>query len=401
MQNNLRIGRLFGIDVHVDWSWVFIFLLVTWNLGALFGQMHPGWSFTWRWGVALVAALLFFASVLAHELAHALMAEAQGVPVRNIILFLFGGVANIQRDPPSPKAEFLITIVGPLTSVILGLIITVLGRVIAGPLTGSITNPTSLVAQLDPLATLLLWLGPINIVLGVFNLVPGFPLDGGRILRSILWAATDNLRQATRWASWVGQAVAWLMIVGGIAMVFGVSIPFFGSGLVGGLWLAFIGWFLNSAAIQSYQQVMVQDILAGVPVGRLMRANPPVVPPGSSVSSLVHDYVMGTDDHAFPVVDSGRLVGLVTLSDIRGISPNEWDQTAVYQIMTPVNELVTISANEDAAEVLNKLQEKDVRQLPVLHNGNLVGLLRRRDIIRWLQIQAIDRAQGRRPVLSE
>jgi Zn-dependent protease/CBS domain-containing protein len=324
-------------------------------------------------------------SVLAHELAHSVMARAQGVPVRSITLFLFGGVSNIQRHPPSPQAEFLITIVGPITSFVLGALFILLSGVSAGAT--NVANPVDMIAQLNPAATILIWLGSINILLAIFNLIPGFPLDGGRVLRSILWAITENLRHATRWASWVGQLVAWLFIAAGIAMVFGVRVPFFGTGFINGLWLAFIGWFLNSASAQSYQQIVVQDILEDVPVKRLMRPNPPTVLASSSVGSLVHEHIMGTDERAFPVFDEDRLVGLVTLEDVRKIKPNAWDTTTVGEIMTPSDNLIIVDVEEDAAEALNKLRQRDVRQLPVMHNGQLDGLLRRRDIIRWLQLQ--------------
>lgn len=178
------------------------------------------------------------------------------------------------------------------------------------------------------------------------------------------------------------------MITLGISMIFGLQVPFFGTGFVNGLWLAFIGWFLNSASAQSYQQVVVQDILEGVPVERLMRSNPPTVSPACSIIDLVHEHVMGTDDHAFPVMDDGRLVGLVTLDDMRQVSRDAWTTTTVREIMTPADQLVATNSEEDAAEALNKLRQRDVRQLPVLREGNLAGLLRRRDIIRWLQLEA-------------
>ncbi len=383
-----QIGQLFGINIHIDWSWLFIFALVTWNLAAVFGQVHPGWGTGLRWGTGVIAALLFFASVLAHELAHSLVARARGVPVRRITLHLFGGVSNIERHPPSARAEFLIAIVGPITSIVLGVLFGWLGGLGISGLGGAMADPRSAIAQLGPASTLLLWLGPINIILGVFNLVPGFPLDGGRILRSIFWTSTEDLQRATRWASWVGQGIAWLMIIGGVAMIFGARLPFFGTGLVNGLWLAFIGWFLNSASIQSYQQIVVQDILEGVPVRDMMRANPPTVAPEVTIDSLVHDHVMGTDDHAFPVLEDGRLVGVVTLEDMRSVSREMWDTTTVREAMTPADELVTASPEEDASDTLNRLMQRDVRQLPVVQNGQLSGVLRRRDIIKWLQLHS-------------
>lgn len=388
--NGFRLGRLFGIKIDVDWSWLLIFILVTWNLMSVFSDVHPGWGTVLNLGTALVASLLFFGSVLAHELAHSLMAIAQGVPVRSITLFLFGGVSNIEREPPSPRAEFLITIVGPLTSIVLGGIFILLSTIGAVSLGGAMQNPSAALADLGPIMTLLLWLGPINILLGVFNLVPGFPLDGGRILRSILWAATGSLRTATRWASYVGQGVAWLMIIGGIAMVFGAEIPFFGTGLVSGLWLAFIGWFLNNASAQSYRQVVVQNLLEDLPVSAIMRRDPPVVHPDMPISTLVHETLMGTDEHAFPVMEGGRLVGLVCLHDVRGVQRDRWPNTTVAQIMTPRERLVIASPDDESDEALNKLQKGDHRQLPVLQQEELVGLLRRRDIMRWLQLQADD-----------
>lgn len=385
MRSGFRVARLFGINIYIDWSWSFIFLLVTWNLAAaVFPQLHPDWGLGLNLAVSVAASVLFFASVLAHEMAHSLMANARGLPVRRITLFIFGGVSNIEREPPSASTEFLVTVVGPLTSILLGVIFTFLGAasIPAGvPLTQALS-------QLDPLSTLLLWLGPINILLGIFNLIPGFPLDGGRILRSILWKISGDLRRATRWATMVGQGVAWLFIITGISMVFGIQIPILGTGLIAGLWLAFIGWFLNNAASQSYQQVVVQDLLEGVSVSRLMRSNAPTVDPGVPVSRLVYDYIMGTDERAFPVIEGERLVGLVCLEDVRKIPREEWNQTLVNQVMTPADQLDIVSPREDATDALAKLARRDVRQVPVVQNGELVGMLRRRDIMRWLQLQS-------------
>src|SRR5439155_7252679 len=199
--SGFTLGRIFGIRITIDWSWIFIFVLVVWNVGTAVAQLHPAWGLATIWGVAVVAALLFFASVLAHELAHSLVAQAQGLPVRTITLFLFGGVSNIQREPRAPRVEFLMAIVGPLTSIVLGGIFLVLGGLSTGTVARVAMPSRAGLAQLSPLAIILLWLGQINILLGLFNLIPGFPLDGGRVLRSILWDATGSLRTATRWAS--------------------------------------------------------------------------------------------------------------------------------------------------------------------------------------------------------
>jgi Zn-dependent protease len=388
MRSGFSIGRIFGIRIFIDWSWLFIFLLVTWNLaGALFPSLHPEWSLGLRLLMGVLASVLFFASVLAHELAHSLMARARGLPVRRITLFIFGGVSNIEREPDTPLSEFLIAVVGPLTSLALGVLFLFIGQSSIGEMAAT-SGLADFFSRLDPLSTLLLWLGPVNIILGLFNLIPGFPLDGGRVLRSILWAITDNLRRATRWATLVGQAIAWLFILAGIAMIFGLQIPFFGTGFVSGLWLAFIGWFLNNAATQSYQQVMVEDMLEGVRVSRLMKTSTPAVPPGARVSDLVDHYVMGTDERAFPVVQGDRLLGLVCLEDIRKVARTDWDTVSVENIMTPADQLDIVTPQEDASEALQKLARRDVRQMPVVQDGRLVGMLRRRDILRWLQTQS-------------
>jgi len=382
-----RIGRFFGIDIRIDWTWLIIFALVTYSLGNTFGQFHAGWSPRLRWGLAIVAALLFFGSVLAHELAHSLVSQARGNPVSSITLFLFGGVSNIKEEPDSPQGEFWMAIMGPVTSIVIGFVLLLIGGVVGGPIAAA-TAPSDVLPQLGPVRTMILWLGSVNVTLGIFNMIPGFPLDGGRVLRSILWAITDSLRQATRWASWVGQGFGWAMIVAGIAMAFGVSIPIFGSGLGSGLWLTFIGWYLNNASSQSYQRVVVQDILEGVPVKRMMRTDPPTVSPSISVESLVNEHIMGSDDHAFPVLDGGELAGIATLDDVRSVPQGVWESTSVREIMTPGDQCTVLEPDEDAAEAMTRLAACDVRQLPVMDNGRLVGVLRRQDVIQWLRLHA-------------
>jgi len=387
-RSGFRIGKLFGISIRIDVSWLLIFAFVTLNLATGLSTLHPEWNTVLTWGLAVVAALLFFASVLLHELAHSLVARAQGTPVHNITLFLFGGVSNIQREPASPGAEFLMAIVGPLTSLLLGAVLTIGVGIGSSILQAGLTDPVQAAQQLGPLSTILLWVGSINVMLGVFNMIPGFPLDGGRVVRSLLWAVTGNLQRATRWAAWLGQAIGWTMIFGGVSMAFGVHLPFFGSGLGGGLWLALIGWFLNNAAAQSYKRMVIQDLLEGVPVSQMMRRDPPTVSPDLTIHQLMHEYVMQRDDHAFPVLEDTQLVGIITLDDIRKMARDDWTGHTVREVMLPADQIVTVTPDKDAAEALTQLAQLDVRQLPVLEHEQLVGLLRRRDIIKWLQWNA-------------
>lgn len=395
-----RLGRLYGITIRIDWSWLLILALITWNLTSVFGQVHQDWDAPLRWGISLAAALLFFASVLAHELAHSLVARAYGIPVRDITLFLFGGVASIEREPSSPKAEFLIAAAGPATSIVIGAAMLAIG-VGSVYFTGLSGSTMQMLSRLSPLSTLLFWLGSTNIILAIFNLIPGFPLDGGRVLRSIIWALTRNLRTATRAAALVGQGIAWTMIIAGIAMTFGVRIPFLGTGLVSGVWLAFIGWFLNTASTRSYQQAALQDVLDGVAVSRLMRPNPPTVEPDCTITDLVNQHLMTTDDQAFPVIVDGALKGIITLDDVRRVPREKWDTTRVDEVMTRTADLVTVAPEEEASQAFDKLIQRDVRQLPVVGrrgpNGpELLGLLGRKEIMRWLQVHA--KTQGQKPL---
>lgn len=386
MRNGLRIGRIFGIDLTVDLSWVFIFTLVTWNLTAVFSHWHRSWGPAMSIGMAVVASLAFFASVVVHELAHSLVAKAHGIRVRNITLFMFGGVSTFEREPASPRVEFLSAIVGPLTSLILGVSFILIAGVAAGEILRTSRSASEALSRLGPITTLLVWLGPVNILLGLFNLIPGFPLDGGRVLRAILWAITRDLLRATLWASRVGQAIAWAFIVTGVAMAFGLRVPFFGTGLIGGLWLAFIGWFLNGASVQSYRQTVLRSMLQGVPIAQLMRTDLPWVSPATSVTRFVHDWMVKSDERSFPVLDGGDFVGMVTVDNVRQVPRRDWDMVPVSSIMTPADRIPTLSPHDNAADVLDKLVESS-NELPVMDQGRLVGVLYRHDLARWLQLQ--------------
>jgi len=388
MNKGIRIAKLFGIKIRVDWSWLLILLLVVWNLSSAFSQVHPDWSLTFAITMGVVAALLFFLSVLLHELAHSLVAKSQGIPVNSITLFLFGGVSNIRDEPKSPGNEFWMAILGPVTSLVIGFALLLFSGFGLNVQNLQQLQPMNFLGELNAVRTLTIWLGSINILLGVFNLIPGYPLDGGRVLRSIFWAISNNLRKATRWASYVGQAIAWAMIVSGIAMIFGIRIPFFGQGLLNGVWLILIGWFLNNAASSGYQQLVVRNVLEDVPVRRMTKRNPPTVPADIPIDDLIEDYIMQMDDHAFPVIQDEKLVGIVCLDDVRRVPGSERASKTVGDIMTPRDELITVNPEDNAHEALRTISTEAIRQLVVLEDGQLFGLVRRRDIVRFLQLQS-------------
>jgi len=385
----LHLMRIAGIDITVDWSLLIIFALITTGLASgLFPHWHPQWSATTTWLTALAAALLFFASVLAPELSHSLVGRLNGIEIKRITLFVFGGMAQMEHEPGRWPAELWMAIVGPLTSLAIGIVCLLAAGVGTAVVdVKSVASVQRLLASLDPGRTLLLWLGQINVVLAVFNLVPAFPLDGGRVLRAIMWGATHDLRRATRWASALGQAFAWLLIGAGIAMVLGLSVPVLGGGIINGIWLAFIGWFLNNAALMSYRQLITRELLQDVAVSRLMLIHFETVPPQLPIETLVDGYMARSDQRAFPVLDSSeRFLGMVCQRDIERISPEQRRTMTVRDVMKPVEQIAAAGPGDDVFDVLNQLAQRDINQMPVVDNGRVVGLIRREDIVRWLAL---------------
>ncbi len=391
MLGGFSLGRLLGVQILIDWTLFVIVTLVAFDLGAgLFPAWHPGWTAAQNWALALAAAILLIASVLAHELSHAVVARAFGIPVRRITLFLFGGLAHIESDPPSPRSEFLIAIVGPLVSVALGVSATFGALRLAGePLRAAVSAErggaiAAAIRDLGPLATLLLWLGPINVALGAFNVVPGFPLDGGRVFRAMAWKATGDVVRATKWASFLGQAFAWVLMAIGVANVF--------SGATSGLWLVLVGWFLNNAARLSYRDVRMRHALEDVTVAGVMETRLERVSPDLRVERFVHDYVMAGEQNAFPIESAGNLVGVVTLGDVRRLPQSEWAGTTVGQIMTPVAELPALPPEAAAERAFNQLTRRHQEQVLVVDGHHLIGLVRRSDLAKW---RAFNAQQGR------
>jgi len=379
--------------VYVDWSLLIVFALITVSLAwGMFPVWHPDWSPGLAWITALAAAVLFFASVLAHELSHALVGRAWGIHIRRITLFVFGGMAHLEHEPARWRAELWMAVVGPITSLLIGLIC-VTGAVAgsaaalaqsAGPAT--LAESQQLLARMGPISTLLLWLGQVNIMLAIFNLVPAFPLDGGRVLRALMWGVTGDIQRATKWASALGQAFAWLLIASGIAMVLGLSVPIFGSGTGNGIWLAFIGWFLNNAALVSYRQLIVREALHDLSISKLMLTRFDAVAPDISVQELVENHMLRSEQRAFPVIEGDRLLGMVCQSEVARVTPSQRGSVAVRDIMKPASELTAVNPRDDAMDVMTLLAQRDVNQVPVVENGHLAGLVRRADILRWLAL---------------
>jgi Zn-dependent protease/CBS domain-containing protein len=367
LKNSIRIARIGGISINLHVSWILIFILITWTLaGSYFPQNYPDWSLSLYWTVGLVTSVLFFGSVLAHELAHSFVARARGLPVHDITLFIFGGVAQLEEEPQTAATEFVMALVGPLTSIVLGACFGALW------LTASGVN--------EPLAALGMYLALINVWLGIFNLIPGFPLDGGRVLRSILWQATGNLQRSTRWASLVGQAVAYLFILAGIWMIFTGD-------WVGGLWIAFIGWFLDNAASNSYRQLTVRNLLAGHKVREVMSRDCPQVGPGLTLDELVSGHMLPRGARCFPVVEGGMVRGLLTLHNIKGVPQDRWAMTTVGEIMTPLEGLKKVGPDQELWAAMQNMTADGVNQLPVMEDGQLLGMLGRDNIVSFIRIK--------------
>lgn len=387
-QSGFPLGRIFSVELVADWSLLIIFALIVVNLGAgLFPAWHPDWSPGLVWTMALLAAVLFFVSIAVHELAHAVVARHYGIPVRRITLFVFGGMAHMEREPPSPKSELLMAAVGPVVSLLIGLASIALGSALASDVVARYADdPATMARALGPMSTLLLWLGPLNVLLGIFNLIPGFPLDGGRVLRAILWWSTGDLERATRWASGAGRAVAWILMALGVSMLFGVRVPYFGAGPIQGLWFLLIGWFLNNAARASYHQLLVRSAFEDVTVADVMRRQAQVVTPDLTLERLVREYFMQTDQQAFPVVDGeGRLLGLIEIDHVRAVPPARWSGITVREVMTPADEVDAITPDQDAIQALHRLADHE--QIPVVVHGHVAGVLRRQDLMRWLALR--------------
>ena len=382
MSHSIPLLTLFGIEIRLDPSVLIIFFLIVYSLGnSVFPQWHPDWGTALSWSTAFVSGILFFASLLAHEFSHSLVAQRYGIPVPRITLFLFGGVAEVSEEPDRPKIEFLVAIAGPLMSILISIICSnlafwitndpeVIDRLLAGD--------EFALAELGPVSTSLFWLGTINMVLAVFNLIPGFPMDGGRVFRAIAWALTGDQVKATRWASNLGRYFGWsLMALGFISL-------FQGAGFIS-IWWILIGWFISNLAATSYKQLLANRFLKGFKVADLMRTKFELVSPQVPVIQFIDHHLLRSTQQLWPVVEGNRMIGVVTMSDVVNLSPEARASRSLRDILRPAASIHFLEPDTNVQDALKYITNAE-ESVPVVEGGMIVGLIQRNDIIRWMSL---------------
>lgn len=363
----IRLGSILGLEIRIDYSWFIIFLLILWTLSAgVFPEAAPDAGSRIHIAMGVAGTILFFASLLAHEISHSVVARGREIPVEGITLFIFGGMAHTRMEAEDPGDEFVIAGVGPVASLAIAGFFFLLEW--AGRSVG-------LGAEYTAVAS---YLAIINVALAVFNLLPGFPLDGGRLFRAAAWKATGDLQKATRWATTGGKILGYVLMAFGLLQLFG------GVG-IGGLWLLFIGWFVRTAAESSFMQHVLRQTLEGVPVRQVMTPEPETVPADLSLEEFVEDRVLNGRHRAYPVEEGGKPVGLVILDQVKSVARAEWPDRNVGDVMTPADEEMVVRPDEDMASVLERLGGREGVRLLVVEDGTLVGIVTRGDLTRWIE----------------
>ncbi len=369
MKAHVRLGRILGIEVGLHLSWFIIAFLITMSLASQFRIVNPAWSEGVVWATAITTGLLFFVTIILHELSHAMVARARNLPVKSITLFALGGVAQIEKEAGEPSTEFFMGLAGPLMSFFIGFVCLMLAWALGW---------SPLEVPETPLLAMLMWLGYINFSLAVFNLIPGFPLDGGRILRGIIWWITGDGIRATRIATRVGQVIAFAFIVLGVVRFF------MGAGF-DGLWVAFIGWFLLEAAGASRAQVEINERLKGVNAGDVVERDCLVVDGHDSLQNFVNNYLLRTGTQCFLVRDGHGIEGIITPYEVIETDHTRWAQTTVEQAMRPLDRLPTVDPQTPISEALEIMDRENANELPVAKNGRIEGFLTRAGVMRLLQ----------------
>jgi Zn-dependent protease/predicted transcriptional regulator len=372
MKAQIKLGRIFGIEIGLHYSWLIIALLITLSLSGQFRSTNPQWTDMVVWLTAFVTALLFFATILIHELSHSIVARMHGLAVRSITLFALGGVSQIEKDSPNARTEFWIGIAGPIASAVIGILCLGVALLLGWAPTATPIAPTTAV---------LVWLGYINFLLAAFNMVPGFPLDGGRVLRGIIWWITGARSRATRIAAQVGELVSYAFIVIGLVRFFG------GAGL-GGLWISFIGWFLLDASRASQAQIGMKEALRGLQVRDVMSRDYVTVDGRSNIRSFADEHLLRSGRRCFIVTENGRIVGLITPQEVRDIPHAQWPYKTLDEVMRPLDQLRTVAIDTPVINALEIMGRDDVNQLPVILNGALEGIISRSHILQLLQTKA-------------
>ncbi|MDO9532344.1 MAG: site-2 protease family protein [Deltaproteobacteria bacterium] len=365
----MKLFKLFGFEVKIDLSWLVIAVLVTWSLAkGAFPAWYPNLTPETYWIMGVVGALGLFVSIVAHEFCHSLVARQYGMNMKGITLFIFGGVAEMGDEPPTAKAEFMMAIAGPLSSMAIGAVFYLVYR---GGEAGGWSTPVNAVTY---------YLCYINLILAAFNLLPAFPLDGGRVLRSILWGAKDNLRWATRVSSSIGSAF-------GLGLIFLGVLQFINGNVIGGVWMFLIGMFLRNAAQISYQQLLVRKALEGEPVRRFMTPHPVTVPDSITVAQLVEDYIYKYHHKMFPVMSGDKLAGCITTRQVKDIPREAWDRETIREAASPCSDENTISPDTDAVKALAMMNQSAASRLLVVENGRLVGIVSLKDLLDFFSLK--------------
>lgn len=365
----LTLFRLFGFEVKIDASWLFLAVLVTWSLAAgLFPQQYEGFPPATYWVMGVAGALGLFISIVFHELGHSLVARRFGIPIRSITLFIFGGVADMGGEPPNAKSELWMALAGPATSIVLAAVFYA-------------SSVAASAADASPAVTAVLgYLALINVILAAFNILPAFPLDGGRVLRALLWAAKRNLRWATRISSAIGSAFG--------AILIGLGIVYFLYGsFIGGIWWVMIGLFVRHASSASYQQLLMRRALEGETVRRFMKTDPVAVPDYISIQELVESYIYKFHYKMFPVTQEDRLVGCVSTRDVRQVAREDWERTTVRDIMGDCALENSITPDKDAVQALSQMSTSGNSRLLVVEGGQLVGIIALKDLLAFLSLK--------------
>lgn len=372
MRSSIRLGKLFGIEIGLHYSWFLIALLITMSLASQFQQSHPEWGSGVIWSLSILTSILFFVMLLAHEMSHALVARSRGLKTKAITLFALGGVAQIEKEPEDAKTEFLVGMVGPFSSAVIGVVALAIAWGLGWPIGA---NPAT------PLQAMFVWLGYINLTLAAFNMIPGYPLDGGRILRSILWMTSGDSLRATRNAATIGKLIALLFIA------FGIFSFFNGAGF-GGLWIAFIGWFLLQAATASASSVALTAGLKGVRVSDVMTSDCATIDSNTNVEQFVEHNLLRSGKRCFVVEQNGQVAGLVTPHEIKAVERQRWPYTTLADIMRPLDQLHTVTPATPVMEALETMGRDDVNQLPVVSGNHLDGIITRANVLQFLQTRA-------------